>query len=89
VKTAPSGTVILRGDSQLLLHAVHPVDAVNEEDQDKNKGYLESVLCLGHQRVLRDKGKHLAADGKWQRDDKEHEQHHLCHQEQEHLGIDY
>jgi hypothetical protein len=48
------GACVFGGGRQLDLDAVDAVDAINEEDQDEDKGDLQPVLDLGHNGVLGD-----------------------------------
>lgn len=45
---------LVRGCHELELDPVDAVDAVNEEDQDEDKGDLHPVLYLGHDGALGD-----------------------------------
>jgi len=77
------GTLLLVGLSKLDLHAVNAVYTVNEQDQDKDERDLHPILEFCYQRTLADEGKHLSADCEWERDDEEHEQCHLCYEQEE------
>ena len=68
---------------QLELDSVDAVDAVDEEDQDEDEGDLHPVLEFCYYRTLADEGKHLAADREGEGHDEEHEERHLCYEEQE------
>lgn len=46
--------VTLAGLRQLDLNPVDPVDGVDEQNQDEDKGDLEAILELRNDRVLRD-----------------------------------
>lgn len=40
------------GGSQLDLYPIDAIDAVKEENQDEDKGDLQTILYLGYERIL-------------------------------------
>ena len=74
------------GLRQLELNAVDAVHAIDEEDQDEDEGDLQAVLEFCYYGRFGDEGEQAALDGEGQRDDEGHEDHHLEHEECEHLG---
>jgi hypothetical protein len=46
----------------------------------------EHLWDVGEKRIGVHEGKHLPADCEWKGDDEEHEERHLCHEEQEDLS---
>ena len=81
-------TLVVAHTAELNLHAVHAVDAVNEQDQDEDKRYLHPILQLGYYGALGYEGKELAAPGERQRDNKGEEDGHLRHQKEEDLDAE-
>lgn len=50
--------------------------------------WIVSRWCASGRRRVVHESKHLSADGKWQRENQEHEKRHLRHQEEEDLHME-
>jgi len=81
-KDSRSALVLVRL-GELNLNSVDAVHAVNEENQDEDECNLHSILQFCYQWTLAYEGKHLSADGEGEGNDEEHEERHLCYEQQE------
>jgi len=79
--------LVLIGFGELDLNTVDTVDAINEENKDKNEGNLHSILQFCYKRTLADEGEHFSADSEGKGDDEKHEECHLGHKEDEDKAI--
>ena len=46
---------VLRSSCLLILNTINAVNAVDEENENEDKGYLQAILQLRYKRILRDK----------------------------------
>lgn len=69
------------------MYAIDTINAIEEKNQDEDECDLEAVLYLGYDWVFGEEGKHFPFDGKGHRDDEQHEERHLCYEEQEDESI--
>lgn len=70
-------STLFREGGHLQLYPVHPVDAVNEQDEDEDKCDPQTILQLRDYRAFRDEGEKLTPDSEGKGYDQAHEDAHL------------